>query len=879
MDYYLNYLSKLLNLEPIYIEGGFILLLLLITLVATITVLVRRYLFNKRVKNALTDTDVLKIFKEKYNKEKLLKRSKQIEKLIEKYGEKIIEITEITDIWIEELERTNKKKYFSLVLKYSPQNGFFKCFLASLKNKKLAGELIEKLKEGGEFLYLRKLALSGKGEEFDGKEALETFKDKIDEIREMTGDPEWPSRYFAVKILIHDNDKRSFRALWEALNDPYPLIRKTVVTEFNPETDRREKFFSRIYEILLEDPVFEVRQAAWERIKKDFSDLYKLELKTLKEENLLHALEILKTTSKEDENLALQIFEENNESEIYYYAGLFLNRAGVLRRLFLEVDLGDMKKVERNYQLLNKAVGVSISGFFNPIEDVNNPASLYIAAKILRNDGNQDMIPIVANKIFKLYRDASQDNKAVYLLPYKEIVNTISVRGNDKALSLLLQQLKELENIHNESQHFTDKRAEIIFSNIPERAGYILIDYLIQLLKNPDFRYPTLLTEAISKISPTLYLDRLTEIILAKREKYPHRVRINALKTLGKTKNLQVLQLLLENLPILPLQEAKEFVGVIAEYSGSKLEKKVEKLLGSVDSRIRATIISSLPTSEQQKFAKLIKKAMDDSDPEVRIASVFALSNLKDHKSSNQIANLLRDPVERVRTAAAQTLAQFGTKDSLNLLKGIIYNNNEIDAVKKAIVKGLGESDSEGSLTLLLDILENNKELTQNTITALSNRRDKSSIKQIIEAFKDADPTLRDSITDVFKQMGEQSEPAIEALLKEEITSLHPYITEILEKTGYVESKIRKLKHRDSNERVRAAEILSLIGTPSAFRGIVLASRDPNRDVRVKVVKALEKLEKDEGKEILAALENDPDKKIRKYTQWALERLRSKALV
>ncbi|WP_455382860.1 HEAT repeat domain-containing protein, partial [Salinispira pacifica] len=69
-----------------------------------------------------------------------------------------------------------------------------------------------------------------------------------------------------------------------------------------------------------------------------------------------------------------------------------------------------------------------------------------------------------------------------------------------------------------------------------------------------------------------------------------------------------------------------------------------------------------------------------------------------------------------------------------------------------------------------------------------------------------------------------------------------------------------------------------LVGTSAAFRGIVQAARDPDPEVRVKVVKALERLETDDGADILTALRADPERRVRKYTQWALERLRAKAL-
>ncbi len=869
---YLNEFSQMLNLREYHIIGGLILIALLIAGIFILLNFLKRKNFMHHLEKAINNPDYISGFRTKYPNRYLLKKSSLIEKLIEKQGESVLKVTGIADLWINELKVTKKRKHFTRILKYAPDKGLFACFLASLENKRLASELVKWLKNTGDFLYLRKLALSGKGENFDGREALNTFRDKIDEIREMTGDPEWPSRYFALKILLHDGDKRSVRAIWDTLNDPYPLIRKTAISEFQPEESQREEFFKKIYEILLNDPVYEVRQEAWKRIKRDFRELYTLNLEDLKDEQLLRALEILDPNSDEDENTALKIFERE-DPETGYYAAKFLERTGTLRRLLLDAELGDMELTDRNYTILKKAAGLNVVSFLEPIEEIKNPASLYIASKILREDGPRNLVGAVAKRIFTLARGYDPAELKNFLPVYREIVKTIHHRGTDSACHLLLEELKH--NLNN-------KKTEILLSYIPHAADYIFIDYLIDLLKlkEPDFEYDEGLIHAISQISPSLYMDKITQIILSGRGKYPHRTRINAIKILGEIGGTQTLQFLLENLPILPLEEAKEFMKTISKYSGEKLSQKAEKLLEGIDSKIRATLISALPPEEQRKFSKIIKKTLDDPDPEVRIASIFALSHIKEGKSSlERIGELLRDPVERVRIAAAKTIAEYPSREGIKLLKETLYSDNEVDSVKNAILEGLGNSDSTGATDLLLEVIENIEGLRDNAVEALAQKTSKKSIKHLVECFKDADPRVRDSITEAFKLMGEEGEAEIEALLREEISSLQPYIAEILEETGYVESKIRKLKHRNSEERIKAAEILSLIATPAAFRGIVLASRDPNREVRVKVVKALEKLESEEGKDILKDLENDPDKKIRKYTQWALERLRSKSLV
>jgi len=101
---------------------------------------------------------------------------------------------------------------------------------------------------------------------------------------------------------------------------------------------------------------------------------------------------------------------------------------------------------------------------------------------------------------------------------------------------------------------------------------------------------------------------------------------------------------------------------------------------------------------------------------------------------------------------------------------------------------------------------------------------------------------------------------------------------ETLETQGYVEARIQDLKHRDPKVRKAAASALSSVGSVSAFRGIVLAARDPDPDVRVAVTRALERLSGPGGAALLKELESDPSPKVRKYVLWALERVRAKTL-
>ena len=60
-----------------------------------------------------------------------------------------------------------------------------------MSRARLSPILFDWLKGTEGSLNVHRLASAGKGEDFDGRMALATFRDHLDEIREMTGDPEW----------------------------------------------------------------------------------------------------------------------------------------------------------------------------------------------------------------------------------------------------------------------------------------------------------------------------------------------------------------------------------------------------------------------------------------------------------------------------------------------------------------------------------------------------------------------------------------------------------------------------------------------------------------------------------------------------------------
>ncbi|WP_020611117.1 HEAT repeat domain-containing protein [Sediminispirochaeta bajacaliforniensis] len=780
---------------------------------------------------------------------------------------------------IDSFLRRPAKKTALWILEEAPDMGLFSVFLAALGNEKIATVLRAWIEASDDLFVFRRIALTGRGESFDGTEAFRFFSQQLDRIREMTGDPEWPARYMAVKTLLADDEERSRRALIELFHDPHPLIRRTLIAEFQPKDDReKDDFYNQLIVFLTDDTAFEVRSEAKKRLLSSFSDRYVIDFSDLAPAAVLHVVEQFDLSSTEDRRKAFALLE-HKDLEIRFAAAQFLQESGSLDTLFAEADGEDVEGLKRVEMLLGNAVEVNVVGFLNTLPFSENRVSLQIAADLLQHSGDRGLIADLLRKVFPLVGTIHEENGVfrggdpdLFRL-FSSSLTAVRERGTESSVSMAVEELDRRCRI-------SDAGARLILDALPAGFPHLVLPELLKILEENlcDETYRNALHDAFLCYSPSLYLDRLMDILKSGREGYAHAVRISALILLGKLKLTYCMQFLLEQMPVLPFDEARDFSLHLKEYAGTLFQQRVLDTLEKDDGKVRAALISAIPATGVKDFLTPIRDAVGDADPEVRRAAVWALLEYGDQKSIKSSFDLLRDPVERVRMEAARALSSKAGDSMLGNFENLIADENEVESVKLAAIKGLSQSTGQRAVDILVKFLKDpSEDLTDPLIEALSKLREKKQVKQLIEKMKDAGPELRERITVAFGRMGEEAEGPLLALLSEEIGSLTPLITEVLEATGYVEHAIRKLNHRDPRVRREAAETLSKIGTLAAFRGIVLAGRDPDQEVRVMVTKALEKLGTESGREILEALKEDPDKKIRKYTLWALERVEARS--
>jgi len=768
--------------------------------------------------------------------------------------------------WMTALERSGSRHAFFRVLEFLPDTGLFDCFLAALHRPALGRQLLSWMETDAGAFALRRIALSGPGQEFNGAAARALFSERMDEVRELLGDPEWSVRVLAVRILLGSGDERSERILKAALADPHPLVRKLIVE--NWDTKDGKKFYADLYSLFTSDPALEVRRAAKTRILKEFHDLYSVDLSSLKPEQVLHVLELLTPEEEQDEAIAFKYLESGTTEE-RLSAAECLDARGALTRIFMDAEMGDSMELERRFSLLDAAAELQVSGFLSRVDVIEKNGAFMLAGRLLAHTGERRHIVTMAHRWFSRMGKGPYTSEMLGI--YEQVLGAIRARGDEAACALVVAELEERK----------DQRvlATRILLSLEGNQSPLVFPALAKLFLDPSFTLRAEIRTALQGQPRELVAPLVLSLVRADRLAISHTVRKDALYLIGELKLAGALQRVLEALPLLNMEEIVDFASILAGADMKAFEQKVRIILDGVDAPIRAAVISALPAAGSKAFMADVKAALQDADPDVRVASARALAGFHEGKAlASGGLDLLRDPVERVRVAAATALASEGGSLVIAGLKAVLDDANEVDEVKRSLIEGLGQAEDAGSLDLLIDTLGSHDDFQEELLMSLSGRTAKKDIVRAIERFKDATGAHKGRLAEAFRRMGLPGEQAMASLLEEDIASLKPYIVETLEALGYVEARIQELKHRDPKIREAAAAALSNVGSLSAFRGIVLAARDPDPEVRVSVTRALEKLAGPEGASLLSELESDPNPRVRKYVLWAMERVRAKSL-
>jgi len=539
---------------------------------------------------------------------------------------------------------------------YSDEAAAFKVYLAAEKHPSLRRVIREWIRNEGEEKVIRRLADTCRGEDFEPDFGKSFLKNSGALVRELTGETEWHARYFAYKLLIHGNDVVSQRSMEAGILDPHPLVRKIITQSISGED--RKITLTLLWDRLIHDPVYEVRAAAKKRIATEFTDMYTMRDKTLNAEECFRLLELLDPNSTEDKSFALSMLHTDSK-EHQYPAAVFLQKCGILALNLARNTLGDTVTIKNSLRLLRNAAEVKVSGFLADYSP-GDGAPLLVAANILAGTGGpHEYVYTLAKKVFTFFsnKKIEPSNREIYT----KTIEAIAAGRSIKSYELLAEELTRREN--------NPVFLELLIPRLPSKADLILSPILFRFLENVNFRERDKLVKVLGTFSPEIVLPEVFNILNNGRAKFPHTVRISALKILGLLRLPFCFQRALESLPTLTPEETEEFARLIAQFPKDIFEDKVRALLASPDAQIRASIISILPVVKNDSFMKELRASLKDVDPDVRVAAIKALLGFGEIKLLNQETSMLHDPVERVRLATAEVIARHGNAAAIEILK------------------------------------------------------------------------------------------------------------------------------------------------------------------------------------------------------------------
>ncbi len=752
-------------------------------------------------------------------------------------------------------------------LTFTPDQALFPVFILAQKKKRIRTIFEQWLDSAGELFVVRRLAIAADGARFNGEEASSFFYSRLKEVRALAGDPDYRARLFGLQIILTLDDGESRRLSYEALSDGHPEVRKLTLELYREESP---EFKEMLLHHICEDPSPMVRDSAAIRLFATFPEASLPEEEKLDNLRALRVAEQLHPERKEDQDLALGLFKRE-DPELSLILSRFLDRSGAFARLFASADPGDREGMERAETILAKGGRYHCRSYMNILEqeEMVHPGPLLIASRILLQEGEAKLITFLLRRILSL------PEQIAYRRDIREaLLNTAeaaAVRGNEESRMILGSTLVS---------RYRDRELQVrVLKHLGEGGVEILLPPLLELITKPDYPEAELLVQELAKIPPRYTVHTLIDLIRNKNKPGPGAEgpgpegRKRAIRILLIQGNALGLQHILEELPILEIEEAIDYARWLEQFVPAVLKEKIAHILSGSDALLRSRIMAVIPHSLCNDFRQVISAGLEDPEPEVRAAALHTL--YKRFGETGQLTKLLYDPVPQVRKEAARISAS--SEKSYPELKKLILDPNEVEPVKEAALAGIAETDSLEGAELILDLLGKELEIAETVIKTAGMLSNPEAYRLFARRLPSAPGQLRERIIEALIEAGDKGKAALLSLL-DETEPLRSGAAEALEALGVVDSAMRQLNSRRVTERLEAARLLISIGTPKALRGVVLLLKDPSEQVRLLTAKAIRTLRDQKGDAILDSLADDPVPRVRRYARWAKEHLIAEAL-
>lgn len=249
-----------------------------------------------------------------------------------------------------------------------------------------------------------------------------------------------------------------------------------------------------------------------------------------------------------------------------------------------------------------------------------------------------------------------------------------------------------------------------------------------------------------------------------------------------------------------------------------------------------------IPPLERSPVDGLIAAAAQSltaAPPEARVAIVHVLSGVHDPRASELISGALEDVAVDVRIAALRSLAERGQAVPTAVIRCRADASSDVRRAAISVLTDVRTGEAVDHLIYYCS--DPDPEVRGAARSALGERRTEEVVRSALRALRD--PLMRRAAVSVLGDLGAAGAPLMIAELPAAAPEVRDDLEEALRIGGGVERSRQDLRHPSAAVRVDAVHLLSLLGATEAVDRLIEALGDPSPNVRIEVIKALEKLD------------------------------------
>lgn len=296
-------------------------------------------------------------------------------------------------------------------------------------------------------------------------------------------------------------------------------------------------------------------------------------------------------------------------------------------------------------------------------------------------------------------------------------------------------------------------------------------------------------------------------------------------------------------------------------------------------------------------------------DEDVKLACARALGMIRDPQAIPFLIEALREPDRWVSPRVAEVLIPFGSLAEAPLIEALRDPNSDnlrtwaasilgemrsrvavpnliralwdrAESVRAAAARALGEIADPRAVNALLEgtLRDPSALVRMEAAVALGKIGDEKAVEALQLALADPDPIVRLHALEALEMIGPSAGEVLEGSLTDDDPEVRHRTAAVLERLGYVQAQLDRLKSEDAVERAMARRKLALIGKAGLRESLLAGLQDPDFRVRAQVCQVLAELgEKSPG--ILEALHlatSDREWSVRAQAVTALGKLRAK---